>query len=186
MFAIFATQLTAEGTVSIRINRCGPLRRCPRGILWDNNLQCSARRVRTDKLLGAREVATRCYPPRTANGVCPGGHGGVEKISLTTAQTLIIVANERQDDCGGEGLCTRAETCLRRVLRWRQHVLPPKRFLGDGTPQPVGTKSPERRSFLFCKNGCFCVPGERVLFVRRIELPVCSKLFFGSGIYKKK
>ena len=84
MYAVTATNFTAEGTVNSPTNRYVPFWGCPRSILLNNSLQFFLHAV--CKLFGARKLATSSYHPN--------GNGGVERVNHTMAQKLAMVVNE--------------------------------------------------------------------------------------------
>ena len=78
MFAVTATESTAEGTANILFNRYILLWGCPRSILSDSGLQfCSKLSHAIYQLLGVRKVATGSYQPN--------GNGGQECVNHTMA-----------------------------------------------------------------------------------------------------
>ena len=90
MFAVTASEFTAEGTANILLNRYIPLWRCPRSILSDYGLQFfSTLSHAVYKLLGVREIATSSYHPM--------GNGKVERVNHTMAQMLAMMVNELQN-----------------------------------------------------------------------------------------
>ena len=89
IYAVTAAEFTAEGTAIILINRCIPLRGCPRGILWDNGLQvCSKLSQAVYKLLEVRKTATSSYHPNSSDAV--------ERVNHKMAQMLVMVVNGLQ------------------------------------------------------------------------------------------
>ena len=88
MYAVTATEFTAEGTADIFVNRYITLWGCPLSLLSDNGMRlCSKLAMVVYKLLGVRKVATSSYHPKTAM-----------VVSNAMAQMLAMVVNERQDD----------------------------------------------------------------------------------------
>ena len=76
MYAVFAAELTAEGTAGILVNKYIPLWGCPFSLLSDNGLQfCSKLSHVVYKLLGTRKIATSSYHTN--------GNGGVEPVNHT-------------------------------------------------------------------------------------------------------
>ena len=60
MFAVTAVEFTVEGTANILVNKCIPLRGCPRTILSDHGLQfCSKLSQSVYRLLGVHKLAIR-------------------------------------------------------------------------------------------------------------------------------
>ena len=91
MYAVSASEFTAEGTADILVNKYIHLWGCPASLLSDNGLQfCSKLSHAVYKLLGMRKIATSAYRPN--------GNGSVERVNHTTAQMLAMVVNERKDD----------------------------------------------------------------------------------------
>ena len=80
MYAVTATECTADGTANILINRYFPLWACPHSMLSDNGfLVCPKLSHAVCKLLGFQKIATRSYHP-----IC---NGGVERKSRNDSNT---------------------------------------------------------------------------------------------------
>ncbi len=91
MYAVSASEFTAEGTAEILVNKYIPLWGCPVSLLSDNGLQfCAKLSHAVYKKIGMRKILTSSYHPN--------GNGGVERVNHTMAQMLAMVVNERQDD----------------------------------------------------------------------------------------
>ena len=86
MFAVTASEFTAEGTANILVNRYIPLWFCPSTLLSDNGPQFCAQLA----ILGIRKLTTSAYNP--------SGNGGVERVNHTMAQIIAMVSNEHQND----------------------------------------------------------------------------------------
>ena len=109
MYAVTATEFTAEGTTNILINRYIPFWGCPRSILSDNGLQFRSKLSHAVyELIGVREIATSSYHPN--------GNGGVERVSHTMAQTLAMVVNELQITGMSRSLTSNLRTTIRSAL----------------------------------------------------------------------
>ena len=91
LFAVTATEFTAEATANILVNRFIPLWGCPSTLLSDNGLPfCAQIATAVYKLLGVHKLRTSAYHP--------SGNGGVERVNHAMAQMLAMVCNEHQND----------------------------------------------------------------------------------------
>ena len=91
MFTVTAAEFTAEGTANILVNRFIPLWGCPSALLSDSGLQfCSQLATAVYKPMGIHKLTTSAYHP--------SGNGGVERVSHTMVQMLVMVCNEHQND----------------------------------------------------------------------------------------
>ena len=90
MFAVIATEFTAEGTANILGNRFIPLWGYPSTLLSDNGLQfCAQLATAVYKRMGIHKLTTIAYHQ--------SGNGGVERVNHNT-QTLAVVCIEHQSD----------------------------------------------------------------------------------------
>ena len=109
MYAVTATEFTAEGTTNILINRYIPFWGCPRSILSDNGLQFRSKLSHAVyKLLGVRKISTRSYHPN--------GNGGMDRVNHTMAQMLTVVVNELQISGMSGSLTSNLRTTIRSAL----------------------------------------------------------------------
>ena len=88
MFAVTAVEFTVEGTANILVNKCIPLRGCPRTILSDHGLQfCSKLSQSVYRLLGVHKLATSSYHPNVNGGIervtTPGPNAGYGRQRAT-------------------------------------------------------------------------------------------------------
>ena len=91
MFAVTATEFTAEETANILVKRFISLWGCPSTLLSDNGLQfCAQLATAVYKLLGVLKFTTSAYHR--------SGNVDVERVNHTMAQMLAMGCNEHQND----------------------------------------------------------------------------------------